>query len=221
MSKAVAHNEAERKHTRAKARPGRRERAKQEKREKIVDAARHLFTTKGFDRTTTSEIAERADIGSGTLFTYAPTKDDLLVMVFHDEIMAVNRRAFEDVPSQLPALDQIVHVFAQMISYHEQDMDLHRRITKILMDAPDAGRLRDINEMNALVHEGFSNIVRSRQQAGELSPKVDPDTAGKTFFAIYYLNMLLWMAAVYSKDELLNHLRQQIGLAITGMAAGL
>ena len=33
-----------------------------------VAAARELFRTKGFEQTTTSEIAERADVGKGTLF---------------------------------------------------------------------------------------------------------------------------------------------------------
>ena len=62
----------------------RREQNKREKRGRIIAASRALFAHKGFDATTTQEIAEAAQIGIGTLFLYAKTKEDLLIQVFHD-----------------------------------------------------------------------------------------------------------------------------------------
>jgi hypothetical protein len=43
---------------------------KQDKRERIPRAARRLFRTKGFERRTTSEIAELPDVGTGRLFSH-------------------------------------------------------------------------------------------------------------------------------------------------------
>src|SRR5665213_4126404 len=73
---------------------GRREQNKLEKRGRIIAAARALFTHKGFDATTSQEIADAAGVGSGTVFTYARTKEDLLILVFHDEMMDVVERAY-------------------------------------------------------------------------------------------------------------------------------
>ncbi|MFM9442154.1 TetR/AcrR family transcriptional regulator [Streptomyces acidiscabies] len=53
---------------------GRRERNKQEKLDRIVAAARELFAERGVDEVTTQQIADKADIGTGTLFLYAKTK---------------------------------------------------------------------------------------------------------------------------------------------------
>src|ERR1700687_1389220 len=53
---------------------GLRERNKQEKLERIQHSARVLFTHKGFEETTTREIARRAGVGAGTLFLYAKDK---------------------------------------------------------------------------------------------------------------------------------------------------
>ncbi len=50
---------------------------KQQTRERILAAARKLFEEKGFEDTTTRDIAARAQIAAGTLFNYFPTKEAL------------------------------------------------------------------------------------------------------------------------------------------------
>src|SRR5947199_9613102 len=59
---------------------GRRERNKQDKLDRITAAARELFAEHGVDEVTTQQIADKADIGTGTLFLYAKTKGDLLLL---------------------------------------------------------------------------------------------------------------------------------------------
>jgi len=47
-------------------------------RQRIVEAAQRLFTTKGFAASTTRDLAEAAGVASGTLFNYFATKEALL-----------------------------------------------------------------------------------------------------------------------------------------------
>jgi len=44
-------------------------------RERILEAALRLFAAQGFEATTTRDIAQAAEIATGTLFNYFPTKD--------------------------------------------------------------------------------------------------------------------------------------------------
>jgi AcrR family transcriptional regulator len=60
---------------------GRRERNKQAKLERITAAAAELFAEHGVDDVTTQQIADRADVGTGTLFLYAKNKGELLLLV--------------------------------------------------------------------------------------------------------------------------------------------
>jgi len=48
------------------------------KREQILDAALHLFTTYGFQATPTSQISREANVSTGTLFHYFPDKQTLI-----------------------------------------------------------------------------------------------------------------------------------------------
>jgi AcrR family transcriptional regulator len=47
-------------------------------RKMILQAARRLFAEKGFEATTTRDIAEAAEIATGTLFNYFPTKEAIV-----------------------------------------------------------------------------------------------------------------------------------------------
>ncbi|MDP1756885.1 MAG: helix-turn-helix domain-containing protein, partial [Pseudohongiella sp.] len=58
---------------------GLRERKKLLRLQRIVAAARELFINKGFNTTTIQDIAVEADVGLGTLYLYAKSKEDLLV----------------------------------------------------------------------------------------------------------------------------------------------
>jgi AcrR family transcriptional regulator len=59
---------------------------KRETQRRIVDGARKLFNDKGFEQTTTRDIAEAAGIAAGTMFNYFPTKE-ALAMTIVDEAL--------------------------------------------------------------------------------------------------------------------------------------
>lgn len=53
------------------------EQAKQESRARILEKAAELFTGKGFEATTTRDIAQAAGLAAGTMFNYFPSKETL------------------------------------------------------------------------------------------------------------------------------------------------
>ena len=87
---------------------GRVARRQRRNREALIDAARTVMTDKGVDAATMLEIAQRADVGAGTVYNYFKSKDDLAIAVLetlmHDlalKIQAVTD-TFDD-PAQVYA----------------------------------------------------------------------------------------------------------------------
>ncbi|MBP1325020.1 AcrR family transcriptional regulator [Leucobacter exalbidus] len=90
---------------------GRRERNKLEKLERITAAATELFATHSVDEVTTQQIADKADIGAGTLFLYAKTKGELLLLVqnaHYAQALAAGQAAAAKLTDPLDALLAIV-----------------------------------------------------------------------------------------------------------------
>lgn len=87
---------------------GRVARRQRRNRAALIKAAREIMTEKGAEAATMLEIAERADVGAGTIYNYFRSKDELAIAVLeglmHDlgvSIQAVTDR-FED-PAQVYA----------------------------------------------------------------------------------------------------------------------
>jgi AcrR family transcriptional regulator len=58
---------------------GLREKKAARTRQRLIDVALDLFVRDGYDETTMEQIAERAEVGTTTLYRYFPTKDLLLI----------------------------------------------------------------------------------------------------------------------------------------------
>lgn len=87
---------------------GRVARRQRRVREALIRAARLIMSEKGVDGATMLEIAERADVGAGTVYNYFRSKDDLAVAVLeemmHDLALRIEKvtDTFDD-PAQVYA----------------------------------------------------------------------------------------------------------------------
>lgn len=194
----------------APARIGRRERNKLEKRARIVGAARRLFAEQGFAETTTVQIAEAADIGTGTLFLYARSKEDLLLLVFKDEMLEVAAESFEALPDQGFSVDHIMTVFERMVDYHERDVELARLLLRELVIPVDKGRQSELDELLGVIFGGLEKLVRAGQRAGRFAPQLDPARTARSIFAIYYFGLLGWLSNRLTREDFLGETRMQI-----------
>ncbi len=192
------------------AAPGRRERNKLQKRARIVAAARELFRRQGFADTTTQQIADAADIGTGTLFLYARSKEDLLVMVFSDEMLDTARRIFADPPGDASLAARLMAVFNRMADYHTDDPDLARLLLKELVVPRSEARRSDVDELMDAIYDGLTEMIAT-------DPRVrDPALVARSAFALYYFALLSWLGAGQDRGWCMRLLRDQLSHLING-----
>ncbi|QHC61085.1 TetR/AcrR family transcriptional regulator [Rathayibacter sp. VKM Ac-2760] len=117
---------------------GKRERNKQDKLNRIVAAAAGLFDELGFESVTAQLVAERAEIAKGTLFLYARTMGELLLLVqnaHYAEAVARGRAEASAVPDRPEAVRAMLRA---IVAYNRRRIDTGRRyLQEVLFGDPD------------------------------------------------------------------------------------
>ncbi|GKT08232.1 TetR/AcrR family transcriptional regulator [Desulforhabdus sp. TSK] len=105
--------------------------------DKILDAALHVFSEKGFHPATVDEIAERAGVGKGTLYRYFANKETLF-----NELMRLRLAELEE--SAMAVLDRHDDVLTMITKYlriyfefFDRNQQLYRLIVQERLDVGD------------------------------------------------------------------------------------
>jgi AcrR family transcriptional regulator len=117
--------------------PGLRERKKQRTRETILRAALGLFAERGYNHTTLEDIAEAAEVSTGTLFAYFPSKEDILFPEERQFYEQLNER-LEQRPPHATTFD----VLRDFLATRESPDETFTLRMKILRDEGLRDRLR-------------------------------------------------------------------------------
>lgn len=168
---------------------GRRERNKDEKRARLLAAARRLFAEQGYEATTTRQVAEAADVAAGTLFTYAPSKASLLVLVWQDGIRAAIDAGFAAAEGQPPE-EALVRIFGAFLDFYAQNPALARTYVRAMTFPEPEVAATTLPFTFAFTARLAERLVAS----GQLRPGVDPQLAAGLCFSTYFLVLLEWLA---------------------------
>ena len=190
---------------------GRRERNKQAKLERIVAAAGELFAARGVDDVTTQEIADAADIGTGTLFLYARTKGELLLLVqnAHYERALTEGRAAAEAASG--ALDGVMALLTPIVECNREHVDNGRTYLRemIFGDAAEphhAEALRFVAETERSLVE----IISPRDGRST----EDATVRARLISAAMFVAMASASSAEITVDDILSAVRTQAALVI-------
>jgi AcrR family transcriptional regulator len=204
--------------SRATAGGGLRERNKIDKLRRIKAAARMLYVSRGFDETTTREIAREADVGLGTLFAYASNKRDLLFLIFNDELDEMIAASEALIDRDAPAIDNLIAVFGMHYEFFGRQPEISRLILRELQfydTGKQAERFRSITDRAMHLVAG---IFRAAIQRGELRGDEDPVFAGAVAFSILRWQLRQWLGS-RERDPAagMADLRRALQLFLTGM----
>lgn len=107
---------------------------KQQKKETLLNTAFHLFTTKGINKTSISEIAEASGIAKGTFYLYFTDKYDIRNKLIAHESSLVFKKAAEALKSSDLTLleDKIVFIADHILDQLNKNQALLNLINKNL-----------------------------------------------------------------------------------------
>lgn len=177
------------------------QRARHDKRDKILKSAIKVFARKGFYNAKISEIARHAGIADGTVYLYFKNKDDILISLF-DESMGNIIDAFQ---AKLATLTDPAEKLLAFIHHHLElvrttpDLaavfQLELRQSNKFLKEYSGSRFNDyLNVISAIIHEG--------QKAGLFHKNLMPGIVKRALFGALDEFSTLWVLRKDKKYDL-------------------
>ena len=198
---------------------GQREKNKVDKLRRIKDATHQLFTTRGFDETTTREIALRAEVGLGTVFTYADNKRDLLFLVANDDLEEATVKARSGITPGRSLSEALIGIFRPHYAFFARQPALSRLMLREMTfydSGTQAARFKTIREnLLALIR----HVVQLAKEEGSIASPRKEDEIAWVMFCIYQVELRRWLVGEKpSVARGLTALRASLDLCIEGLS---
>jgi len=150
-------------------------------RSELIEVARQLFATKGFDNTTMNEIAARSEKGRRTLYTYFKSKSEIFLAVVDSEMSHIIEAIEEIPPLEIPADEKlkryIICRLDQVRNTVIRNGSLKAEFFRDVIQLEHARRRLDVRELS---------ILRSILQQGIEEGTFDIDNASVVAVTIHY-----------------------------------
>ena len=200
---------------------GLREKNKLEKLHRIKGAARKLFIQKGFDDTTTREIAQVAGVGIGTVFTYADNKRDLLFLIANEDLADVTERAEASVRDDASCLQNLVSVFRHHYELFGRQPELSRLMLREMTFYDSGRQAAAFQAIRERVVRLVGSVVKKAVDRGTIHSAEDPDFIGWVAFSIFQVELRRWLLSKKLDTEAgIDALRRALKLLMQGVTAG-
>lgn len=139
-------------------------------RDRLVAAAREVFEERGFDATRMGDIAAAAGVSHGTVYTWFPTKEDVL----HGVVDSVTERMYE-VLSTPDITDPVERIRVANARYVEVHRDTARLMEVVAQAAVNDESFRAV--LTGLRHTHVDRVAKTiakLQKDGQAEASLDP-----------------------------------------------
>ena len=155
-----------------------------EARRRLQQAALELFRERGFDRTTTAEIATRAGVNERTYFRHFADKREVL-FDGEDDLRASLTQAVAEAPSGLPPFEVLLHAFRRTGRALDANRPFAEPRSEVIAATP-ALRERELTKHAALT-DVVAEALRQRDVPDRLA-----GLAAQTGWATYRQAVRAW-----------------------------
>jgi len=193
-----------------------RETKKRKTREAILKAAIELFGKHGFEGTSIAQLAKKAGVGKGTVYSYFRTKQDILHAFCEDELEYIHQQLTTKTNPDAPVLEQLVTIFIAEFEYVTRTPEFGRLYMQEMVFPRKDMVLKHKEQENKFLEMIFPIISRA-QQRGELRSDMELLHLCGHFFSLFILLVHAWYSDLLGEDKPEDALTTMFSSALTGL----
>jgi len=153
---------------------------------RILEAARQLFSERGFRETRVADVCDRADIAQKTFFNHFPSKLDLLREIAHAGIEELMFEIEDIRKADLGTRDRILRFF-DTVAVHIAEAGPKSRELLVELVHMISGDAAERSEQVRRLHAAFRGIVEDGLSQGDVTRRHDPQALTEMILGAYYV----------------------------------
>ncbi len=198
-----------------------REKQKVRREQSILAAAAELLELKGYESTSIEEIAEKAEVGVGTVYNYFRSKSELLLALSKQWTIEILKKGQAIVDN--PPKDPIEAVSSLFSVYIEAFVSGHSKsFLRELFAITFAEQISFVKEQIKLDYALIAQVtllLKEIKNRGQLSRGVKPEDAAYLLYIASMTNILLFISDdEMTLDPTIKSMRQSVRLIFKGLA---
>jgi len=199
----------------------RREKQKAETYALILESARFLFDTKGFENTTIRVIASHAEIALGTIYKHFKNKTSILAAAFYDDLVRLFDEATSTIPNDVSIKEQFIHLVGFNYRFYTSRPKLSREYLRHIALADDEC-LRKIEGFDKSYFKKVAELVCAAQKRREINVEKDCHFVALSLMANYFfvLGDLFLRQKINDPEQMLSFLKKMIDQLVCGHKKG-
>ena len=184
----------------------RKEREKQQRREEIMQAAEEVFFSKGFEKSTMDDVAEKAELSKGTLYLYFKSKEDLHMAVARKAIHLLRDYTSKAAEGEGTALEKLGQMGRACIDFSRSHPDHMKAIMTLEEVEPLSISLSTRDVQNMIYNESTVGAVIQIVEQGVREKLIRSDIPTALVAHTLWMSVLSVIRFVSSKQSLLQAL---------------
>lgn len=160
-------------------------------RARILDAAAHVLSVKGFAGTRLTDIAESAEVAVAEIYDHFPTREDLIEEVMYRGISDMRQRLQQTLDALRPETPPVDRIMAAVDAHLRNELQLSDYCTASIRNSgqlPEQLSKRQKKE-EAAYGRIWQSLFDDAASAGEINPELDVPLA-----RLLVLGALNWVA---------------------------
>ncbi len=180
---------------------------KNDKHQRIIEAATRIFARKGFFQAKVSDIAREAGVADGTIYLYFDNKDDILISLFEDQMKVVLENMIKKLSEETDPVKKLHQFALTHLSLIEKNKSV-AEIIQVELRQSSKFMKEYKNERFAQYLDLIADIIREGQQGGVFQRDVIPGIAKRAFFGALDEMSRFWVLSSRKEYDIRTAARQ-------------
>jgi AcrR family transcriptional regulator len=196
----------------------RRALAKQRTRERVLAAARSLFSERGYEGATIRDIAQVAGMSTGAVFASFADKSELFEEILTADYEVIYAQMIQASRNAKTVDEALLGLFGVAYGFHVEQLPLLRASIAVSWTRSEAAERRARGDIKHLFHLIADALQRAIDQ-GQLKKDIDVKLLAEMSWDVYVANYRRAVYDGWSVEALLARLSDQLKVIFAGARA--